>query len=95
MRRLPKVELKSDGTQDVMIVRVTTDAGIVGYGEAVTSGTVVRAIIVDTSASMARPSLSSSPGARLIDDGRLLAARLASEATESLVMETATPARAR
>jgi L-alanine-DL-glutamate epimerase-like enolase superfamily enzyme len=43
--RLPKVELKSDGTQDVMIVRVTTDAGIVGYGEAVTSGTVVRAII--------------------------------------------------
>jgi L-rhamnonate dehydratase len=43
--RLPKVENKSDGTQDVMIVRVTTDAGHVGYGEAVTSGTVVRAII--------------------------------------------------
>lgn len=43
--RLPKVENKSDGTQDVMIVRVTTDAGHVGYGEAVTSGTVVRAIV--------------------------------------------------
>jgi len=43
--RLPKVEAKSDGTQDVMIVRVTTDSGLVGYGEAVTSGTVVRAIV--------------------------------------------------
>jgi L-alanine-DL-glutamate epimerase-like enolase superfamily enzyme len=43
--RLPTVENKSDGTQDVMVVRVTTDAGHAGYGEAVTSGTVVRAII--------------------------------------------------
>jgi len=43
--RLPKVERKSDGTQDVAIVRITTDEGHVGYGEAVTSGTVVRAIV--------------------------------------------------
>ena len=43
--RLPKVEYKSDGTQEVMVARVTTDEGLVGYGEAVTCASVARAVI--------------------------------------------------
>ena len=43
--RIPKVELKADGTQEVMLVRVTTDAGLVGHGEAVSNATVARAIV--------------------------------------------------
>ena len=43
--RLPQVESKADGTQEVLIVKVTTDTGLVGYGEAVSCSTVMRAII--------------------------------------------------
>jgi L-rhamnonate dehydratase len=43
--RVPQVELKADGTQEVLLVRVNTDAGIVGHGEAVSNAAVVRAIV--------------------------------------------------
>ena len=43
--RIPKVELKADGTQEVTIARVETDAGLTGHGEAVSNSTVARAII--------------------------------------------------
>ncbi len=43
--RLPQVEQKADGTQEVLLARVVTDSGIVGYGEAVSNSTVARAII--------------------------------------------------
>ncbi len=43
--RTPRVEPKSDGTQEVLVVRVVTDAGLVGHGEAVSNATVVRAVI--------------------------------------------------
>ncbi len=43
--RLPKVEGKADGTQEVLVVRVATDAGLVGHGEAVSNASVSRAII--------------------------------------------------
>jgi L-rhamnonate dehydratase len=43
--RIPQVELKADGTQEVLLVRVSTDAGIVGHGEAVSNASVVRAIV--------------------------------------------------
>src|SRR5882672_4384193 len=43
--RMPQVELKADGTQEVLLVRVTTDEGIVGHGEAVSNAAVVRAIV--------------------------------------------------
>ena len=43
--RAPRVELKADGTQEVLVVRVTTDSGLVGHGEAVSNSTVAKAII--------------------------------------------------
>jgi L-rhamnonate dehydratase len=43
--RIPEVELKPDGTQEVLLVRVATDEGLVGHGEAVSNASVVRAII--------------------------------------------------
>ena len=43
--RVPKVELKADGTQEVLLVRVTTDTGLVGYGEAVSNALVAKAIV--------------------------------------------------
>jgi L-rhamnonate dehydratase len=43
--RIPKVELKADGTQEVLVVRVTTDDGLVGHGEAVSNASVVRTIV--------------------------------------------------
>lgn len=43
--RLPRVEMKADGTQEVLIARVCTDTGLVGHGEAVSCSTVARAII--------------------------------------------------
>jgi L-rhamnonate dehydratase len=43
--RIPRVELKADGTQEVLLVRVTTDSGITGHGEAVSNATVARAIV--------------------------------------------------
>ncbi|MDR7555483.1 MAG: mandelate racemase/muconate lactonizing enzyme family protein [Armatimonadota bacterium] len=43
--RLPEVRLIADGTQDTLLVRVHTDAGIVGVGEAHTAPWVLKAII--------------------------------------------------
>jgi L-rhamnonate dehydratase len=43
--RLSRVEQKADGTQEVLLVRVTTDTGLVGHGEAVSNATVARSIV--------------------------------------------------
>jgi L-alanine-DL-glutamate epimerase-like enolase superfamily enzyme len=43
--RLGQVEEKADGTQEVLLVRVVTDSGLVGHGEAVSNATVARAIV--------------------------------------------------
>ena len=43
--RTPQVEFKADGTQEVLLVRVGTDAGIIGHGEAVSNASVIRAIV--------------------------------------------------
>lgn len=43
--RLPVVEAVADGTQEVLLVRVRTDEGLVGLGEAVSSSYVARAVI--------------------------------------------------
>ena len=43
--RLPEIELRADGTQDAFIVRIDTDEGVSGYGEADTSPTVAQAFV--------------------------------------------------
>ncbi len=43
--RLGRVENKADGTQEVLLVRITTETGLVGHGEAVSNATVARAIV--------------------------------------------------
>jgi L-rhamnonate dehydratase len=43
--RLGRVEEKADGTQEVLLVRVVTDTGLVGHGEAVSNSTVARSIV--------------------------------------------------
>jgi len=43
--RLPEITERADGTQDTLIVRVHTDAGIVGVGEVDSSPMVAKAII--------------------------------------------------
>ena len=43
--RLPKVEEVADGTQDCLLVRVSTDAGLTGLGEVVSCSHVARAVI--------------------------------------------------
>ena len=43
--RLPVVQGRTDSSQDSLVVRVTTDAGIVGYGEVDSSPLVVKAVI--------------------------------------------------
>lgn len=43
--RLPKIEDAADGTQDCLIVRVQTDAGIAGLGEVVSCSYVGKAVI--------------------------------------------------
>jgi L-rhamnonate dehydratase len=43
--RLGRVEEKADGTQEVLLVRITTDTGLVGHGEAVSNATVARSIV--------------------------------------------------
>ncbi len=45
MLRLPKVLTNGDGLQDVLIIRVHTDEGVVGIGEAHTSPLVLKSII--------------------------------------------------
>ena len=42
---LPDIKERTDGTQDTVIVRVSTDEGIVGYGEIDSSPWIVKAII--------------------------------------------------
>jgi len=42
--RLPQVEEIADGTQDVLVVRVHTDAGLVGIGEVTSQSYVCKAI---------------------------------------------------
>jgi L-rhamnonate dehydratase len=43
--RLPEISTAADGTQDTLIIKVETDEGITGYGEADTSSMVGKAII--------------------------------------------------
>ncbi|MEE3259512.1 MAG: mandelate racemase/muconate lactonizing enzyme family protein, partial [Candidatus Latescibacterota bacterium] len=43
--RLPEVREVADGTQDCLIVRVHTDAGLTGLGEVVSCSYVARAVI--------------------------------------------------
>ena len=43
--RLPDVNARADGTQDTLIVRVHTDAGLVGVGEVDSSPLVAKAVI--------------------------------------------------
>src|SRR5258708_34617857 len=43
--RLPEVDERCDGTQDTLVVRVSTDEGLVGVGEVDSSPMVARAII--------------------------------------------------
>ena len=43
--RLPKVEEVADGTQDCLVVRIHTDAGITGLGEVVSCSYVARAVV--------------------------------------------------
>ena len=42
---LPEIKERTDGTQDTIIIRVTTDEGIVGIGEVDSSPWIVKAII--------------------------------------------------
>src|SRR3954471_15413043 len=43
--RLPEVNERCDGSQETLIVRVHTDAGLVGLGEVDSSSSVAKAII--------------------------------------------------
>src|ERR1700710_285525 len=43
--RLPEIELRADGTQDAFIVRIETDEGLYGIGEADTAPPVGRAAV--------------------------------------------------
>ena len=43
--RLPKVEEVADGTQDCLLVQVSTDAGLTGLGEVVSCSYVARAVV--------------------------------------------------
>jgi L-alanine-DL-glutamate epimerase-like enolase superfamily enzyme len=43
--RLPKVEARTDSSQDALIVKVSTDAGLVGWGEVDSCPLVAKAII--------------------------------------------------
>src|SRR4051794_2176718 len=42
--RLPQVEEIADGTQDVLVIRIHTDAGLVGIGEVSSQSYVCKAI---------------------------------------------------
>jgi L-alanine-DL-glutamate epimerase-like enolase superfamily enzyme len=43
--RLPKVEQRTDSSQDALLVKVSTDTGIVGWGEVDSSPAVAKAVI--------------------------------------------------
>src|SRR5262249_16211373 len=44
-RRLPEVTERGDGSQETLVVKVHTDAGLVGVGEVDSSALVAKAII--------------------------------------------------
>jgi len=43
--RLPDIQQRTDSSQDALLVKITTDAGIVGWGEVDGSPAVTQAII--------------------------------------------------
>jgi L-alanine-DL-glutamate epimerase-like enolase superfamily enzyme len=43
--RMPTIKERTDSSQDALVVRITTDAGIVGYGEVDASPLVAKAVI--------------------------------------------------
>ncbi len=43
--RLPAIKDVADGTQDCLIVRVQTDAGLIGLGEVVSASYIAKAVI--------------------------------------------------
>ena len=43
--RLPVIERRTDSSQDALLIKVTTDAGIVGWGEVDGCPLVTRAIV--------------------------------------------------
>jgi L-alanine-DL-glutamate epimerase-like enolase superfamily enzyme len=43
--RLPEIQARSDSSQDALLVRITTDAGLIGWGEVDGSPAVTKAII--------------------------------------------------
>jgi L-rhamnonate dehydratase len=42
--RLPQVEEIADGTQDVLVIRIHTDSGLIGIGEVTSQSYVCKAI---------------------------------------------------
>ena len=50
--RLPNVEEIADGTQDVLIIRIYTDAGLVGIGEVSSQSYVCKAIFASSAESV-------------------------------------------
>ena len=54
--RLPEIQARTDSSQDALIVKVTTDAGIVGWGEVDGCPHVVKAIVeAPTTTTLLRP----------------------------------------
>lgn len=43
--RMPSIKERTDSSQDALVVRITTDAGIVGYGEVDSSPLITKAVI--------------------------------------------------
>jgi len=43
--KLPEIEARTDSSQDALIIRISTDAGITGWGEVDSAPTVIKAII--------------------------------------------------
>ncbi|HET8590780.1 MAG TPA: mandelate racemase/muconate lactonizing enzyme family protein [Nakamurella sp.] len=70
--RMPSIKERTDSSQDALVVRITTDAGIVGYGEVDSSPMIAKAIIE------APPSHTRSQGLRglLIGENPLETSRL-------------------
>ena len=43
--RLPEIKARTDSSQDALLIRITTDAGIIGWGEVDGCPWVVKAIV--------------------------------------------------
>ena len=43
--RLPTIKERTDSSQDALIIKISTDSGIVGYGEVDGCPSVVKAIV--------------------------------------------------